>query len=331
MAWRKVKRSNSRGRRDPENAEATRDDRKSLGESLSALSNAVGGVLIFGIEDKKGESDIDRADKPQPLNDAVSFASKIKSIVPEILSPPHGGIKVMAILQAEGSNSGVVAIQVPESKFRPHMSMAPGHQKYFQRAGASNRVMVDFQVRDMIRVQRSPRLSLGYILRPGGIAGSSDGAEHLSSLFLTLGNDGTVSAKQAYLLVRPETSLIPVHGASMQFDAIDAASNCKIGVQAGSGFAIHPSVEIAVVRFIFHVKMKQNEVFIRFNEGGELVRWRDLPPVTVKAAFGCENVPLTEAEFMLKRSEMEQMAKWVINSRQPFQSKHRYGESDTTG
>lgn len=140
----------------PENAEATRDDRKSLGESLSALSNAVGGVLIFGIEDKKGESDIDRADKPQPLNDAVSFASKIKSIVPEILSPPHGGIKVMAILQAEGSNSGVIAIQVPEAKFRPHVSMAPGHQRYFQRAGASNRVMVDFQVRDMIRVQRSP-------------------------------------------------------------------------------------------------------------------------------------------------------------------------------
>ena len=107
-------------KQDPKTVDLTRDDRKSLGESLSAFSNATGGVIIFGIEDKKGEDGIDRAEKSQPLHHAVAFANKLKSLIPEYISPPHSGIEVRPVLIDDRSKAGIVAIHV--TKFEPTSS-----------------------------------------------------------------------------------------------------------------------------------------------------------------------------------------------------------------
>jgi hypothetical protein len=51
---------------DPDRADLNADDKKSLGESLSAFSNAEGGVILFGIEDKRGTDGLDYAKNAQP-------------------------------------------------------------------------------------------------------------------------------------------------------------------------------------------------------------------------------------------------------------------------
>lgn len=304
-----------------ETSELSTSDKKNLGESLSAFSNATGGVILFGLEDKKDEFEIDHAEKPQPLSDATAFASKVKSLIPEILSPPHSDIEVIAILKEGSAQEGVVAIRVGPSHLRPHMSMATTHQKYFVRAGASNRPMVDFQVRDMIRVQRTPRLMLSYQLRQGAVAG----AVHHSTLVFTLTNAGSVSARQAYLLVKDGTPLHSRGPVKPHFEDIDVVGSAyKAGVQAISGFSIHPGVGIGVIGFVFEVDKTSTENLIRHNAAvTTFTRYKDLKPLQIKVAVGCEDASLEEVEFVLSREEVEQMAERIVQ-RETYQSPNSF-------
>ena len=219
----------------PDRADLSGDDRRNLGESLSAFSNAEGGVILFGIEDKRGDDGLDYAEKSQPLQHYQAFAGKVSSLIPEYLSPPNRNIEVMPIALSGGG--GVVAIRVGASDLRPHMSTAPGHCKYFPRVQASNQPMVDFQVRDMQRVNTTPRLMLGYELRPGPLLGD----KHESQLVLTLINEGRVSAYQPYVIVRKATTLHVVGRIGDQFEEIQIAGDTAARAFQGAGrLAVHP-------------------------------------------------------------------------------------------
>jgi len=308
-----------------ETNELTRDDRKSLGESLSALSNATGGVLLFGILDKKDDQGIDRADKPQPLDDAEAIANKIKTLVPEILSPPHSNIEVISVCEGAGSNRGIVAIRVGESNFRPHMSMAPDHKRYFVRAGASNRIMVDFQVRDMLRVQRSPMLRVGYQLRSGASTGLAGGTRYFSKLVLTLCNSGPVSAKQPYLLIREEPPLQILAVPSAQFETIDTSGIARYGVQATGTFTLHPGMEAGCIALCLGVVKQNGEYSFGMSEATETYTpFKDLKDLVIVVAFGCEDMPIREAKLVLTRKEIEALAEEMTTSRRVAQSVHRY-------
>jgi hypothetical protein len=48
-----------KGKANPGNGELTKDDRRNLGTALSALSNSMGGLLIWGVVAAKNEDKID--------------------------------------------------------------------------------------------------------------------------------------------------------------------------------------------------------------------------------------------------------------------------------
>jgi predicted HTH transcriptional regulator len=73
----------------PDRPDLNADDRKNLGESLSAFSNAEDGVVLWGIMDERGADGLDYAKEPQPLVDPQLIAGKFASLVAEYLSPPN--------------------------------------------------------------------------------------------------------------------------------------------------------------------------------------------------------------------------------------------------
>lgn len=153
----------------PERADLNSDDRKNLGESLSAFSNSGGGIVLWGVVDERGADGLDYAKGYQPLAELELVAGKLASLVPEYLSPPNPNVEVLSIPLKATPNTGVVAIRIGASDLRPHMSTAPDHRGYYQRVQSVNQPMVDFQVRDMLRVNTTPRLVLGYHAHSGGI------------------------------------------------------------------------------------------------------------------------------------------------------------------
>ena len=78
------------------------------------MSNAEGGVVIFGIVDEKIDG-IDYARDVEPIDDVASFGRAIKSLIPNYLSPPNPTIEVKPISFAKMDGAGVVVIRVGRS------------------------------------------------------------------------------------------------------------------------------------------------------------------------------------------------------------------------
>lgn len=302
----------------PERTDLNSDDRKNLGESLSALSNSGGGIVLWGIVDERGADGLDYAKGYQPLAELQLVAGKITSLVPEYLSPPNPDVEVVAIPFEAAPNTGIVAIRVGASEHRPHMSMAPDHRKYYLRVQSVNQPMVDFQVRDMLRVNTTPRLVLGYQLRPGAISG----AGHESQLVLTLINDGRVSASQPYIVVRGGTSVHVTGAGSKQFEEFQLSRQHERGFQGRLG--LHPGHEVPAVAFVAHVKRVDGEAHLRLNAATtEFVRWRDCRPVRICVSIGAEHTPARAIEFTIELSELEAMADSITEFRRIFHGTRR--------
>jgi hypothetical protein len=303
----------------PDRADLSNDDRKNLGESLSALSNAEGGVILFGVEDERGSDGLDYAKGAQPLQHHEAFAAKVKVLIPEYLSPPNLDIDVMPI--ALNGGGGVVAIRVGASDHRPHMSMAPSHCKYFLRVQATNQPMVDFQIRDMLRVNTTPRLALGYQLRPGAVSGDT----HKSHLVLTLVNTGRVSSHQPYIVVRKGTTLHPVGPGSSQFEQFPLADDTERGFQGSGRLALHPGHEVPAVAFLANVKRSNGEAHLRLDATTtDYVLWRRCPPVVIRVSIGAEDCITRDIEFTIEPSELELMAEHMVDRRRTFHGGRKF-------
>jgi hypothetical protein len=305
----------------PEREGLTDDDKRGLGETLSAMSNAEGGILLFGMASEKGRGGNDSAKMPQPIANVAALAGKIKTLVSEFLSPPNPDVEILPVC-CNTDGSGLVAIRIGQSDFRPHMSMAPSHQKYFLRTQSSNRPMVDFQIRDMLRINTAPRLALGYQLVPGMLIGDI----HQASLVLTLINNGRMSANQPYLIVHPGTTLHPTGPASEIFRPFPLSDRHSKGFQGSDRFAIHPGYEVPAVAFRAHIRIVNNVVHFGLdpNTNDYYVRFDRLQPIDIEVSIGAEHTAALDVSFKIDNAEMEVMAERVARARQPFHSSRRF-------
>lgn len=295
----------------PANLGLADDDKRGLGESLSGMSNATGGVILFGIIDRKGADGLDIAHEAQHLTEVRTLSNRIEAYVRDVLSPPNPNVTVMPI-ERPGSTDGIVAIHVSASEDRPHMSMAPKHTRYYQRALDCNLPMLDYQVRDMLCIRSSPRLLVGYLLRSGVTVGNSLGKIHKSILALTLTNAGRVSAKQPYILVRSESSLRPSGPVANYYSEIATTRSGARSFQGGNQITLHPDQETPVVGFALHVQKIDGECHL--SVGNDIwQRWDDFGGVEMSIAIGCEDTPARDVRFQIGASELEQMAEAVLN------------------
>jgi hypothetical protein len=70
-----------KGKANPGNGELTKVDRRNLGITLSALSNSMGGLLIWGVVAAKNEDQIDCASELRPISHIEQFKNEIEPIV----------------------------------------------------------------------------------------------------------------------------------------------------------------------------------------------------------------------------------------------------------
>lgn len=299
----------------------SRDDRRGLGESLSAMSNAEGGILLFGVIDEGQKDGADIAKEIESIPNLTSFRNCLESLATVYLSPPNIDLEFLPIQIGGDSDEGVVAIRIGQSDSRPHMSLAPTHQKYFLRVLASNQPMLDFQIRDMLRIKTSPVIKVGYQLRPGSVTGDI----HQSSLVLTLTNEGSVSARKAYVVVRRRTGLHPTGPGSDSFKEFQLADVSSRGFQAGSESPLHPGQELPAVMLLAHVRRIGDEAHYRLNaRSRDFVAWDQCDPIQIEVTIGAEDTPAREISFTIEQDELERMADNVVLRRKPYYGGRRF-------
>ncbi len=136
--------------------EFTKQDRTFVAKALCGLANAEGGVLLLGIKTRK-DNGLDVAVDAVPISNLDGFRNVLTSALPQMINPEHSGIEVLPLLMENGS-AGVVAIHVPRSEIRPHMSMK---DHLFYRRGSDRTSMMEHrEIRDMMLAPQQGHLEL---------------------------------------------------------------------------------------------------------------------------------------------------------------------------
>lgn len=273
-----------------------KDDRRALGECLSGFANAIGGTLIIGIRTERADG-VDRACSIQHIENADQVAERYRSYVSECISPPVADIRLAAIT-TDGSR-GVIVIDVPQGQTRPHMSMAPGHQKYFRRVADNFVPMLHYEVEEMMRLKTAPSLELMLRFQAGGVLGGNP----KTFILFGLRNPSRVSAKYPYIAIRrptesPRLAEYGIDGnGNTLWKRLTSGSSEGVTFSAGADMVLHPDQEFFVSRleYLRHADQRADRYW-----AAETLP--DGTKVELEFAFGCEDVPMRRLTVVFEKS-----------------------------
>jgi predicted HTH transcriptional regulator len=110
-----------KGKTNPKKPKLDRDDRKNLGAALSAFANSDGGLLLWGV-DARAKNGVDCLVCKKPIAQIAAFRSSVEHEIADVISPPISGLEFHEIACSQDEAAGYLAILVPSSERRPHMS-----------------------------------------------------------------------------------------------------------------------------------------------------------------------------------------------------------------
>jgi hypothetical protein len=109
-----------------------------LAESVSAMSNASGGVILLGVSTTAVKADgLDVVSGLEPIGNVGKLAARVEIELPQLTVPPVVGSQVRAIKKGK-SASGIVAIYVPPTLGDPVRS-ATDYHFYFRGSDGDTR------------------------------------------------------------------------------------------------------------------------------------------------------------------------------------------------
>ncbi|GAB4226037.1 MAG: hypothetical protein Tsb0032_32270 [Kiloniellaceae bacterium] len=320
----------------------SKQDKRNLGAALSAFSNADGGLVIFGIETKK-EDGADVAAKAVPISEISRFKGSVDALIGEYLRPENSNIETFSISSADKQGAGFLAILIGKSEARPHMSMAPDHQKYFRRGVDATRVMDHSEIRDMLLAPREAELGVSWSV--DGYSSTERGVYDVLtvSVQLYLENVGTVAAIAPFMRCFSQASWLKFEGAH----EIDTRThrNGSVGVYSSRNNLLHASDELHVgqirlsggvfVDALRHKFSKSGSDALAFPDiwafGDESV-FRDLltvnaefEPVELSLVTGAENAPTRAHHFVWSKKNFIRLV--IEGAEERILSLAQYGRS----
>lgn len=168
-------------------------DRNNLAKAISGFGNSEGGVIVWGVECKRG---IDGADRPKtkfPIKNAKRFVSFLENAISGCTIPPHTQVQNHAILQKNGD--GFVVTFIPKSDDSPLQDVV--QKRYYIRAGSSFEPIPHDLLAGMFGRRPQPKVFTIFLYSPPEIVGNSIKV----TVGFTLRNGGKVLASDLFLSV----------------------------------------------------------------------------------------------------------------------------------
>jgi hypothetical protein len=255
---------------DRRDGEIGEKESSAFSRALSGFANADGGVLIFGIETKKGPDGIDRAHSLKSIQNYDGFRARLVDALITYVQPVVEMVRVESIGSIDGS--GYVKCLVPASDKTPHRAMQAG-RKYWRRGAAGFRRMEHYEIADAFGKRSRPSLRLIVELRP--FLGSS------AEIHFFILNEGRGVAKHPGVLITFEAATVrSVGGAGLQ-NATSFNDNRPTIQFYDPTSVIHPN---GVMRYLGHavVQLATENAPVRFTplvyaedmqtKGGQLIQ-----------------------------------------------------------
>jgi len=178
-----------------------REDRRNLAKALSGFANSDGGIVVWGVDARPNEDDVDCACELREISPLAQFVSKLNQFTGDAVNPVVDGVLHRGI--STTGDRGFAATLVPASDAGPHMAKA-GEDRYYKRSGGSFRRMEHFDIEDMFGRRKKPKLSVSYEIFCAGVSGGPQGSTRSFRVVLGIENAGRGSARAPYLAVQIE-------------------------------------------------------------------------------------------------------------------------------
>lgn len=225
-----------------------------VSKDVSAMANASGGILIYGIVEKhhtpvRLDGGFELGKQGEPTHEWL------EKVIRGNVRPAPEELFIRAI-DLSGSMAGRVAILVCVGQ-DPHGCQA-SDRRYYRRRNFQNEALEDWEVRELMARAKSARVELvqhHVVVSKGG----AEGALHSYSRVLELHNSGVVRVRdwkvvvafpEEFLLRQPEgpSSKVRIkHPPGQQFDAVQL-----IATNAGAG-PLFPGDSVSVARIDWRV------------------------------------------------------------------------------
>ncbi|WP_454655542.1 AlbA family DNA-binding domain-containing protein [Bosea beijingensis] len=273
---------------DPTRARFSDDDKRVFGKALSAFSNSAGGLIIWGVDCRKGSDGLDGAQELLPISDIEHFYSEAVRLSGDLIIPRHGGVRVEKVNSKRQPGAGYLVVQVDRSERRPHRSEAKGDKQYYKRAGESSFPVEHYDIEDAFKRQSTPELDLGVRFKRGMTDGTGRVLNGALELFLV--NTSNVSAAMPYLQEREN------FGARADFRGPALVSHSTEGEwESHTGevsAVIHPGLSRTMALYQVAFDWKNSGCDI---EGRNSAHWEFYS----QCRFGCENIAASEKTIHL--------------------------------
>jgi hypothetical protein len=223
-------------------------ERKNLATALSGFANADGGIVVWGVEARKGV-----AEGTKPIDSVSDFVARLQEFTGVAVNPVVDGVVHKPLETAE--RKGYAVTLVPPSDGGPHMAKM-GEDRYYKRSGDSFRRMEHFDVADMFGRRAKPKLE--FVARP--TLGPRSGNDIVFYLVISVRNAGRAAARAPYLALQ----VAPPH----EWTSYGLDGNCHHGLArlpstrgtqwikfcGGGDVFVHPGVtyDITCIKRSFH-------------------------------------------------------------------------------
>lgn len=134
------------------------EKKREIAKDVSAMANAAGGIIVYGIKEKDGA-----AHSLAGIESTPGKSEWYEQIITSTIEPKVQGVVIQKIdLPA---NKLALVVEIPQATaFAPHQSKI--HGQYFRRYNNTIQNMMDHEVRDLMRRASRPELYVRYVIKP---------------------------------------------------------------------------------------------------------------------------------------------------------------------
>lgn len=280
-------------------APMTREDQQTLAEAISGFGNSDGGVIVWGIDARKGAPDsVDCARSLQPISNLRLLLSNLHEYSAKQVSPAVDGVEHFIIADPAISDQGFAITLVPRVDGEPVMARASNQHRFYYRAGDSFLVMEHFMLADRFGRRPQPKLRLTH--RWERKSGYTYAVLAIENIGRGIARDPALQFEERaseQIVAHPLDDRFAHHGDGRAFGLPERTRTTQRPgtgwrmFAGGPGHSIYPGTSLEVIRVLGWAMPQQIEG----------VDWRDQ---SFRYSLYCDGFSLVEAMYTFTAEEI---------------------------
>lgn len=214
------------------------DDKKYLSKSISAFSNANGGILLWGVSTRRAKTDKGReyASGLVKIADVEAVAEQMRSMLLSTVMPVNNTVRVQAIANRQGN--GFIKVLIPPGNNPPHRALHADREYWVRLDGRTDR-LEDFQIRDIMTRRGRPNLIVRTTVKH--LEPEEGQVSPLVDVSVAIVNNGQVIAKHVgWNVITPFAKVVSVADGAVDNSSLNSG-RAAISFSMQDGQVVHPN------------------------------------------------------------------------------------------